>query len=266
MLKYVFTALIALATLKLSAQSRTLFTVGFSVSPSYTDALVHSTSNAGSASFFSPFQTVAQYADSVDRRATFKPSFGCTAWINYLLSANWYIQTGIGYNEFGYATQNDNLKLGDQLYPGIGNSVITDATNVQKGIRYNYRFQYVSVPVIFNYYLKRSDDFAWTSYFSFGASSHILVNQKMTARLEQFYMDDKNVFHIDSTGHNMRPIALSLQAGARFDYKLDNSFSAFIQPLLLAFPFSVSTSIYKANPFGFVCNAGIVYNIPKKDK
>ena len=148
------------------------------------------------------------------------------------------------------------------MFPGIGsNGRVEDNTNVVKNAYYSFKYQYLTVPVLFNYYAKRSDDFKWTYYVSGGVGMNVLLKHQIKAKLDNFYVEGENVFRLDSSGYEGAPFTVNLFLGGRIEYKIDKQLSAFAQPMLTIFPMSVSKTDVKAVPVGLQFNLGVAYSL-----
>lgn len=231
------------------AQSKVIFTGGFSIAPTIESAI-----NNGDA------YTI--YRDSVKSTQGVRLTLGFHAWVNYSIKKNLDIQAGIGYLEAGFSRKQTGLSFHQSTYPGIGSGKILDATNTQRDITYNYRFQYIQLPVMLNTYVKRSGDFKWVFNFSAGLVANILLKHQIQANLNPgFTIEGQKSFKIDSTGFDARLFALNLLIGSKIEYKADKNKIYFIQPLLGFYPLSVSGGDITSNPWYFTINAGVMYNL-----
>ncbi|AMS26082.1 hypothetical protein AEM51_02700 [Bacteroidetes bacterium UKL13-3] len=251
--------------LLLEAQSRDKLFFSASVNPTITMAFNSSSSSKLTGSY--PPQTLTQYQDSIASSESYKLSVGATVWVNYMLNQRWTVQAGLGYSEVGFSRQQKSIQFNDKLFPGIGaNGKLIEFSNTEKNIDYRMRYQYITLPILFNYYGKRSGDFKWTYYFTAGIGLNMLVKHEMKAVLDQFVVEGQKVFHIDSTGYEGRTFATNLFIGGRTDYKIDKSLSVFVQPLLTVFPMSVSKTDMKSYPIGLQVNLGVSYVLGKDKK
>lgn len=242
------------------AQSRTKLTYGVSLNPTLTYSINSSTSTQPHS--INKTQTVQQYVDSISDYETYKLSLGATVWANYMLSQKWMLQLGLGYSEVGFVREQENIKYRDNLFPGIGaNGRVEDKSNVVKNAYYSFRYQYLTVPVLFNYYAKRSGDFKWSYYVTGGVGLNVLLKHQIKAKLDNFYVEGENVFKLDSTGYEGAPFTVNLFLGGRIEYKIDKQLSAFAQPMFTVFPMSVSKSDVKAFPVGVQLNVGVAYSL-----
>lgn len=253
-------------TTLLTAQSRKKITFGASLNPALTIGYNHSSSDRLLRSSTGYLQTHQAYIDSVAGFETYKLSLGATGWVTYLWNRNWSVQAGLGYSEVGFTRKQENIRFNDVTFPGIGNGRINDLTNIgSRSIEYRFRYQYVTVPIIINRYLKRSKDYKWDFYLSGGIGLNVLLRHQLHAVLKEFSVDGETAFKLDSTGFEGRRFAAQVLLGGRFDYQFSREMSVFAQPMLTAFPFSVSSTDARSNPIGIQCSIGIVYNFKKKD-
>lgn len=245
-----------------SAQTRTKLALGFSLNPTATYAFNSSTSSQLVSN--KPNQTVSQYVDSIGESERIKLSIGATVWVNYLLNQKWTVQAGLGYSEVGFTIQQNNIQFKDAVFPGVGTSnKILDKSNADRSIDYNYKYQYLTMPVLFNYYTTKAADYKWSYHLTGGLGVNVLLKHQMKAILDNFYIDNEKVYHIDSTGFEGRSVTLNLFLGGRIEYKLDKQLTFFGQPLLIVFPFSVSKTEQHSYPIGLQLNCGVLYTIEK---
>lgn len=241
------------------SQSRNKLSAGISVSPIITSAFTGSSS--GSVASGLGNATFKQVADSFSRDETYRFSYGAHAWINYMINSKWTLQTGLGFSDIGFRRIQDNPKFNQKIHPGIGRGIIEDLTDNSKRIEYNYRYQYLQVPIIFNYYLKQNADYKWIYEASAGIGLNVLLNHKITADLHGFSVDNQESFDIDSTGYEGSALGMNFFLGFKAEYRYEKKMNLFIQPLIGIFPFSVSNTEMRVWPYFIAVNFGINYVI-----
>lgn len=261
-----FSVGLLLLTFTSFGQSRNKLFFSASINPTITMAYNTTSSQKNTGAF--PPQTLQQYQDSVRAFESYKISAGATVWVNYMLNQRWSVQTGIGYSEIGFSRQQKNIQFNDKLFPGIGSAgKVLDRSFSDRSVDYRMRYQYITVPVLFNYYAKRSGDFKWTYYLTAGVGLNILVKHEMKAVLDQFVVEGQEVFHLDSTGYEGSFFTANVFVGGKVEYKIDKNLFVFGQPMLTAFPLSVSKTDMKSYPFGLQVNVGVSYVFDaKKDE
>ncbi len=232
------------------SQNKTLLTAGFSVSPGFGSAYLND-------------DVFKSYMDSVHSSQSARFMAGAHVWINYSLKKDLDMQIGLGYQDMGFARKQENLKVLDPTYPGLGVGIIQDKSSTSKGITYNYHFHYLQIPLLFNFYLNRSGDFKWVYSFSAGLATNILISQNIQADLSGFTIDSKKTMKLDSTGFDGRRVSTTLMIGAKFEFKSDKTKSYFIQPIFGFNPISASSNI-QTNPWYVVVNAGVLFPLTKK--
>ena len=232
------------------------WSVGFSVNPMICATFNTTTSNAIVPGTNQSFKA---YNDSIKGKESYRLNvLSATFWFNYSLNRKWEIQAGIGYMEVGFQRNQTNIKFDDQLYPGIGSGKLEELTSVSRNIDYNYRFQYLHLPLLFNYHIKRSGDFRINYSLTGGLAVDVLLKHKMTANLD-FDLNGQHTFNIDSTGYNGRLFALNIILGGRIDYKIDKKLTLMVQPVFGFYPISVSSVPISVYPFYFTVHTGLVY-------
>lgn len=239
------------------AQSRIKMSAGISVAPMLCGAFTGSDITRAAPGFGN--KTYTQIADSFGRDESYRISYGFHAWFNYLLNAKWSLQAGIGYADVGFQRIQDNPKFSDKIHPGIGRGIIEDLTDNRKSIAYNYRYQYLQIPVMFNYLIKQTSDYKWIFHATGGVGLNFLLNHKMTANLKYFSIDNNHTFDIDSTGYDGATFTLNMMIGLKAEYRYEKKISLFIQPLFGIYPFSVSQSNMSVRPYFAGINFGITH-------
>lgn len=259
MYKGLLGALLVAFPLLLSAQSQDNSYYSITVGGGYTSAYTSSTSNEVAVA--KTGQTYQQYNDSVSSFQTGRFNWAATIWYHRALGLNWSLQAGIGYVDMGFRRQQKNIQLGDYTYPGIGDGRLVEFSNTKKSIDYDYRFHYVQVPVWFNYHMFKSKDYRTSFDFTTGLSLAFLVKHRLTARLNEFKVDEKEVFQLDSTGYDARTINAQLNVGFRMEHKLDKEITLIVQPMYSIHPFSLTNDPLSVRAYGFMLNAGVVIDL-----
>lgn len=255
-----FLGMIILAfPLVLSAQSQEKSYYSITVGGGFTSAYTSSTSN--DIAVAKTGQSFQQYNDSITSFQTGRFNWGVTLWYHRALGINWSMQAGIGYVDMGFRRQQKNIALGDYTYPGIGDGRLIEFSNTKKSIDYDYRFHYVQVPVWFNYHLFKSSDYRTTFDFTTGLSLTFLAKHRLTARLNEFKVDEKDVFQLDSTGYDARTLNAQFNLGFRIEHKLEKDITLIFQPMYSIHPFSLTNDPINVRAYSFMLNAGIVVDL-----
>jgi hypothetical protein len=202
-----------------------------------------------------------QYSDTVLSKSHAHFNKGIHAWVNYSLGKKADLQLGIGYQQIGFSRIQENLTFKNYTYPGIGTGRIEDLSNTDKGIVYNYKFNYLQFPLMINSYLGRSGDFKWVYNFTAGITPQVLIKHRMVANcIPGYSIEGENQFKFDSTGFDARPISANIQVGLKIEYRETKSKVYFIQPLIGIYPMSVTKSTNTAIPYFFSLNLGMLFS------
>ncbi len=257
MRRNIFTITFLITCLFTFAQSKSKWTLGASVNPTFC-ASINTTSSNSIVSGTN--QSYTTYNDSISGKETYRFNMICpTLWFNYSLAQKWDIQTGLGYMDIGFQRLQNDIKFEDYLYPGVGSGRLLEKTNVSPGITHDYHYQYLHIPVLFNYHIGRSGDYKFNFSLTGGMALDVLLKHKMTANLD-FAIDGQNKYKMDSTGYDGRILALNIIFGGRIDYKIDKNLTLMIQPVIGFYPISVSSSPISVYPYYFSVNTGLVYD------
>ncbi|MFN4084011.1 MAG: outer membrane beta-barrel protein [Bacteroidia bacterium] len=232
---------------KLHAQSKSVLRLGASINPSINQSLFSSNDSV--------------YKKFINQnKLTYHTNIGATAWIKYLIKRKLDVQAGIGYKQLGFVRKQENLKFNDITYPGIGTGKIEDLSNTRKDIIYHYNFNYIQIPVLFNWFASSNFDYKFRLSFTAGADLSVLLNHKLIAKTNTgFYIDGDNKFKLDSSGFMPKRLILSAMVGARAEYEIDKKTDFFIQPVLFISPLSYTKNNFNALPIGMALNIGITY-------
>jgi hypothetical protein len=233
------------------AQTKSVFRVGISVNPALNRAFL--TANDSLA---------ANFLKVNESNFTFQSSVGSTIWFRYLIKPKLDIMFGLGYSNLGFQRKQENLKFNDPTYPGIGVGKIEDLSNTEKSLYYNYRFDYINIPVLLNWYIGSDKDYKFHFAYTFGAQANLLINHSLIARTNAGYnIDGKNKFSLDSSGFTGKAINLGLLAGVRMEYNYNKKVDVFAQPLIFTSPMSLTKTPYNAIPLKLLVNIGLTYAI-----
>lgn len=262
--KVLLVLVIVLCSKFISAQISTKWGFGASLNPMMTGALNYSSSNE----MMDTIQNYKMYCDSISTKENWHTTIGISGFVTYQFSKKLKIQTGITYLNVGHQRPLKNLQYSNKTYNGIGsgfnNGVIQEQTNIERNIDLNYRYQYLQIPVLFNYHIKRSGDFLINYSLTAGFGIDILLNHDIHAVLgEGFTIDDIKEFFIDSTGFKANPIAINFMLGSTIGYKISKKIDFLFQPMIGFFPMSVSSNQIKALPWYVSANVGFVYSFVK---
>jgi hypothetical protein len=249
----------------LLAQSKTKLSIGASISPTTTGSLNTSSSDA---IVSNTGQTYTKYNDSISNKETYRVSYGASVWILYAISKNIDLQTGLTYLDVGFQRQLSNLKYLDRTYPGIGtgeySGIVIDKSNVKKSIDLNYRYQYLQIPILANFDLKRTRDLKFEFDMNAGIGLNFLLNHELQAKMVDSYkIEGKDEYNFDSTGYSPRKFALNVMVGGTMKYKYEKNIYLFAQPIIGFYPLSVSAGEISSYPYYFSLNLGLIYSLKK---
>lgn len=234
---------LSLASLSSVAQSSADLTYGASFGPQMNASIINGNS-------------WNNYLDTSNSTQSVRIGIQANLWVNKMLSKEANLQVGIGYADYGFNRVQENLAFKAKTYPGIGTGMIEDLSNSEKQLTYQYRFQYVQVPVLWNAQLYRSPNFKYRLYFSGGLALNVLLRHRLVAETISGYSIDGNTrFVLDSSGFKASPIALQLNTGVKMEYRLEKG-KFFVQPLIQFFPLSVSSGDRKVYPLGLIVHVG----------
>ena len=246
--------------LLLFAQSKTKWSVIASINPTISSTINSSVSSSDAN------QTYIQHNDSVSSKSSYRANVLIgTIWLNYSLERKWDFQFGLGYMDVGYQAQQSDIKYQTTIFSGIiAGDKLQELTNQTRNINYDYRFQYLHIPVLFNYLLRKSGDYRINYSFTCGAAVDVLLKHQVTANLlDGFNIDGKTTFNLSQTGYDARAVAFNLIVGGRIDYKIDKQMTLMVQPVVGFYPVSVTSSPGGVYPFYLSVNTGLIFDLAK---
>ncbi len=166
--------------------------------------------------------TGAQLDDSLSKQDAGRLGLSFGVNVNFNLNRKWILQTGLVYVDKGFERTRKDLQYGDLVHPSIGYIYDLSSTGSPKNAVFTYKFQYLTIPVIFNKLLpvsKRLRDLDFL--FSFGVSADILVKHNFKAVMEGFSVNGSNQFNITETGMHPRGFNATLMLGGRVEYLME---------------------------------------------
>jgi hypothetical protein len=159
--------------------------------------------------------------DSLDKADRFKifPNGGVQFLFEKKSGREFYF--GLGYNEIGFIRERLDYQFQDTVHPDLG--IIMDLSQAaQKNGYFTYRFKYIEMPLGFNFqFTPRQLMNVYTGWFNIGINAQYLMKQHMTIFLQGFSMKGEHRFDFENTSYDAAQFNMALQAGGRFDIKLD---------------------------------------------
>lgn len=169
-------------------------------------------------------------ADSMKDIAAFRATFQGGVRVNLKAGRNWRFQTGIGYARNSSRFERTGLEFHDTIHAEIGR--IEDLSQAAtKTVIYKYNFDYIEIPLNFMYqiHVQKGSSF-YTPYVLIGVQNQLLMKHFMHVDLEGFSAKGEQSFDIEKTGWNGADYKMQLNLGARFEFKVDKSYSVSVQP------------------------------------
>lgn len=253
-LKKISVLIMLLAINKMAfAQSKSLLRFGISINPTISNAII--TGNDSAAKSF---------ISAEKNNIVFKHTSGATIWMKYLVKRKLDLMLGIGLSNKGFQRKQENLKFNQPTYPGIGTGKIEDLSNSNKSLFYNYNFNYINIPILFNWYLGSNANYTFNFAITAGADMAFLINHNMVAYTATgFKIDGNEKFTLDSSGFAANRFLGSINLGCRAEYALSKKLDAFLLPVINISPISLTSNAYNAIPYNLIINAGVTYAIKK---
>jgi hypothetical protein len=205
--------------------------------------------------------TYVQYSESVKQYQSGRVTLGFSAQFQYALSKKRSIQTGLTYLDIGFQRKQEGINFKDSTYPGMGTGRVEELSGSTKSITYNYRYQYLQIPILVNFIVSQTRDLKYTHRISAGFSTNILLNHDIKAKLDEFVVDGEEVFKFDSTGYEAARFGFNLLFGYKLDIKGEDKQLYYIQPMIGISPISVSTTPLESYPIFLQLNVGMLFSV-----
>jgi hypothetical protein len=149
------------------------------------------------------------------------------------------IQFGLNYKGISFTRIREDYQFHDTVHPEIGRVLDLSQTVLSKDAYFYHKYRYLSIPIIYQTaFTKKIFNSKMQFYFAGGLDFDFLLKDKMAVSMNGWSVGGEDRFVI-SSDYESAKANLSLNLGARFEYKLDEHsiFSvqpAFNYPLLLS--------------------------------
>lgn len=183
------------------------------------------------------------------------------------LNYNAYIKRDLTL-QFGISLENkivrrfrEDLQFLDIIHPEIG-QIFEISHAATKNVRYDYRYRYISVPVMAMYNLtptklrNRFEHFAYV-----GVRAEYLVGSDLLVDLEGFSMRGEGRFVVSDSGLTTQEFNMAIETGYRFVLPIDKSLNISIQPRLSVPLMPSSSAPVRDRIYLLAVNLGINYSL-----
>lgn len=190
---------------------------------------------------------------------------GYTIFIQYQkqMGQNLLLQTGIQYTNTGFVRVARNLNFKTRIHPDLPPLDQTIATSPEPTAEMHYVFDYIDIPVLFNrkIYLTRKPSKHWEFYGTYGAGLNILLQDRVSAHLKGFTIDNKRTFNLKNTYLKSNSINVTGYLGLRANYNYSNKLGFLTQPLISVPLLPASRGDYTYRLLSFGMQVGIYFNL-----
>ncbi len=178
------------------------------------------------------FSASSELKDSLKKQDRWRNAIGASALYGMELNNNSKLLFGLQFNNFGFTRKHENYKFMDVLHPEIG--VMNDLSQTGNNyINFNYRYQYLTIPVLYSIQISGNSKKASKIYWNIGGSVSGLIHHDIRAVLHGFSAYGKNVFKLKDKDDNRGLFNANFNTGFRLENLIDrkNTF-IFVQPSL----------------------------------
>jgi hypothetical protein len=175
------------------------------------------------------YQKSDSYNDYRNSNERYKPGFDISTTINYSIKQNFSFETGIGYSENGYMTNEKTIILID---PGFGGYQDLYGYN---SYLYSFDYQNIFVPTHFEYNTSKRLNIR----LSFGTSFIFPISYKVEyiLRKESGSSSGQNVKNVPNE-NGIKKFNMSVDLGVGMGYKISKNVNLILQPQISYFVFS----------------------------
>ncbi len=207
-----------------------------------------------------------KYKDSIAQADGYRKSIGAGLEYHKVIDRYSSLQFGLQYFNAGFTRTRKAYKFLDTIHPQIG--IMADLSDPSGNyVKFNYRFHFVALPVLYQTKLKIKRLPENTSLFWLGgAQIDMLIKHDIKAKLYGFSAYGEKEFVLDNKEADASRYNLALQTGLRFEYMLEDHYSVYVQPQFIL-PILVS-NFAKERYFlyAFNLNIGMHFRPANKDK
>jgi hypothetical protein len=208
--------------------------------------------------------TYTQLVDSVNQTDGFKTSATIGAGFIYVVNENLSVQTGLRYNNIGFSRKLNDLQFKDKIYPGVG--AVTEITTQEKTAIFNYRFHYLSIPLLAQYRINTRKKDKLVFFITVGTGFDFFMSDDISIKLDGFAINAKSKFKSDSTGFTHKPFNNFLIGGGRMEYRISEQFSLGIAPEMRFPLFHTTSGAQRMKPYAIALQAALVVDLIKPAK
>ncbi|MDI1234331.1 MAG: hypothetical protein PSX81_08620 [bacterium] len=184
----------------------------------------------GFTTFQNPVST--QIKDSLKKQDRWRSAIGASALFGIELSKTRKLMIGLQFSNYGFTRKREDYKFLDTLHPEIG--VMYDLSQTGGNyINFNYRYQYLTIPVLYSTQISGKAMKSSTIYWNIGGSISGLVHHDIRAVLNGFSAQGQKVFKLKNNGENPGLFNANFHTGFRLENLIDGKRTyIFVQPSL----------------------------------
>lgn len=176
------------------------------------------------------------------------------------IDRDWDMEIGIQWSHYGFTRVWNDLQYLDSIHPRIGR-VEDLSDNGIKVATYDFRMNYLSVPVLFHYDFtggRRNRQYGGSLFI--GPEFHFLMKESQQIHLSGFSVKGEFEHELDATDYDLLGFNASLALGGRYIVRVEKSLFASFQPRFsLQLLNSGSDELLRFNLYQLGLNAGIYY-------
>ncbi len=205
-----------------------------------------------------------KFKDSFSKTDQIRQSVSGTISTLIELNNSSQLQIGIQFQNLGFTRKVENIRFLDTIHPLIG----IRADQVDAGpswVEFRYRYHYFSLPFLYSKTLKRKkSNKAGSFHFVAGGAISGLINHDIKAKFFGFSFKKDKSLKIKENDNQAGLISANLQFGLRYENKIEEQMSIFVQPNLFLPILTANYGINKHLLYAFGFEIGIKHEFDFK--
>lgn len=206
-----------------------------------------------------------RYKDSVGKADRGRDAIGAVFTVSFKTAKRQRLYTGLQFHNFGFTRKKDNLRFLDTIHPGIG--IVNDLSQTGGAyVDFNYRYMYLSLPVLFSWQLSGKKLTNTSIHLIYGLSVSALVHHDIRAVLHGFSTrGGQKIYPLNNSNGEPERINAIFQGGFRIENLLyGKETMVFIQPELIVPVMNANRSSERHRLWALGLQVGICYKPQRK--
>jgi hypothetical protein len=210
----------------------------------------------------------SELKDSLNNTDKLKSNISYGIQYRFKTSKNWYMSTGIYYQNMGFKRMVSPVNFKDTIHPNIPypHSVILDQTDGGgRSIQHNVNYHYLDVPAIFYRDFTPAREYENKISLMMGLSANFMIKHHTYIKYRGFTPGGLEYYDLEDTSLDPLRINFSAIIGARFETILYPKVNIYFQPHFKKHLLFASYGIEQHHLYSLNAEIGFTFSL-KKDK